>query len=322
MRSVKKILVPTDLSSVAGAIEQAAFFANVYGASLTLFHAYGLPTPTVDREAAYYTGLEEALAHSAQRRLTEIRHELRRRFPDAPAIDTKAVLGFAADEIVAEVRRGDFDLIVMATHGRTGVQRMLLGSVAERVVRMSPVPVLTVHPGAAPPAAVTATPHVGTLRPSNIVVATDFSVDADRAVATGVELARRLGGRVALLHVCELPSYAATEFGVYVASAGSVDQCVIETEHELLRLRRRYEDCGVPIVTDWRTGVPAEQIVAFASAKSCDLLIVGSHGRRGWRRLVIGSVAERVVRLAPMPVLTVHDRRENAAGADAGAGMR
>ena len=153
MRSVKKILVPTDFSPpAAGAVEQAVMFANIYGASLTLFHVYGLPPPMVDGADAYGKDVEQALAEGAERSLTALRDELRRRFPDAPVTETKAVLGFAADEIVGEARRGDFDLIVMGTHGRTGFRHMLLGSVAERVVRTAPVPVLTVHPSVAAPA--------------------------------------------------------------------------------------------------------------------------------------------------------------------------
>jgi nucleotide-binding universal stress UspA family protein len=147
MRAVKRILVPTDFSPPAAcALEEAIGLANVFGASVTLFHVYGLPAPVSDREYAYGENLIATLGDAAERNLAAAREDLRRRVPDAPPIEIKALLGFAADEIVAEARRGSFDLIVMGTHGRIGLKHMLLGSVAERVVRMAPVPVMTVHP--------------------------------------------------------------------------------------------------------------------------------------------------------------------------------
>jgi nucleotide-binding universal stress UspA family protein len=149
MRNVKKILVPTDFSPPAArALEEAVATARAFGASITLFHVYGLPTPMPDSQVAYDGDLMASLDATAERKLADARDELRARVADSPAIAIKAVLGFAADEIVAEVQRGHFDLIVMGTHGRTGLKHMLLGSVAEQVVRKSTVPVLTVHPTA------------------------------------------------------------------------------------------------------------------------------------------------------------------------------
>jgi nucleotide-binding universal stress UspA family protein len=147
MRTVKKILVPTDFSPPAArALDEAIGLARVFGASVTLFHVYGLPAPISDRQYVDGETLIATLDEAAERSLAAAREGLRRRVPDAPQIEIKALLGFAADEIVAEARRGGFDLIVMGTHGRTGLKHMLLGSVAERVVRMAPVPVMTVHP--------------------------------------------------------------------------------------------------------------------------------------------------------------------------------
>jgi nucleotide-binding universal stress UspA family protein len=147
MRSVKKILVPTDFSPPAArALDEAAALARLFGASVTLVHVYGLPVPITNDGAAYGQNLIEALDETARANLAAARDELRRHTPGAPPIDVKALLGFAADEIVAEAQRGHFDLIVMGTHGRTGIKHLLLGSVAERVVRTAPVPVLTVHP--------------------------------------------------------------------------------------------------------------------------------------------------------------------------------
>ena len=151
MRSVKKILVPTDFSPPAArALDEAAELARTYGASVTLFHVYGLPAPIPDGASAYGPDLIATLEENARASLAAACDELRRRMPEAPPVDAKALLGFAAQEIVAEARRGQFDLIVMGTHGRTGIKHMLLGSVAERVVRTAPVPVLTVHPSAGP----------------------------------------------------------------------------------------------------------------------------------------------------------------------------
>ncbi|HEX6836265.1 MAG TPA: universal stress protein, partial [Polyangia bacterium] len=147
MTPIKRILAPVDFSpSGARALDEAMGLARTVGASVTLLHVYTLPQPIPDAGVAYGPEVLDALELAARDRLDQLRDELRRAGGDVPEIDTRTALGVAHDEIIAEARRGGYDLVVMGTHGRTGWRRLVLGSVAERVVRSSPVAVLTVHP--------------------------------------------------------------------------------------------------------------------------------------------------------------------------------
>jgi len=149
MRPIKKILVPTDFSPAAeSAFGEAVGLARTLGASVTLLNVYELPQPVADAGFVCGSDVIDGLEAAAREQLERTRSVLRDTIAECPPLDIKAVLGVAHEEIVAEARRGGYDLIVMATHGRTGVKHLLVGSVAERVVRLSSVPVLTVHPTA------------------------------------------------------------------------------------------------------------------------------------------------------------------------------
>lgn len=146
MEPIKRILAPVDFSPAGQrALDEAMGLARILGASVTLLHVYTLPQPIPDAGVAYGADVIDALETAARDRLDRLRDELLRG-GDTTAIEIRAALGVAHEEIVAEARRGGYDLVVMGTHGRTGWRHLILGSVAERVVRLSPVAVLTVHP--------------------------------------------------------------------------------------------------------------------------------------------------------------------------------
>lgn len=157
MTSFKNILVPTDFSPAADrALDEALGLARAFGARVTLFHVYQLPPPVPDGELAYGSEVIDALERAAGAQLERARRDAERRAGEGVPISARAVLGGPSDEILAQVQRGGHDLVVMGTHGRTGIRRLLIGSVAERVVRLSTAPVLTVHPAEATAAGSTA----------------------------------------------------------------------------------------------------------------------------------------------------------------------
>lgn len=142
----RHLLVPVDFEeSSARALDTAIDLAVRFEAKLTVFHAWDLPatayTGTLYLTADLLTPIEEA----ARKALDACIARVRVRLPQADAVLAR---GMAATEILAATERLHVDLIVIGTHGRHGVSRVLLGSVAEKVVRMSPVPVLTVRGGA------------------------------------------------------------------------------------------------------------------------------------------------------------------------------
>jgi nucleotide-binding universal stress UspA family protein len=146
----------------------------------------------------------------------------------------------------------------------------------------------------------------------NILVATDFSHAAGGALDTAIELARENGGRLTLLHVCELPPYSTPDLGMYIPSPEENADIIAMAKRGLEAEKERCTAAGIAAETAWVMGTAAGEIVRFATARDVDVIVVGSHGRRGFRRFVLGSVAESVVRNADRPVLTVHERAATA----------
>ena len=143
MRKIKKILAPTDFSeSAREAVSYAVELASTFGAQLTLFHAYQTPAYLLP-EGSILAGsdLIVDIMNRASEALEAAKKELEGKVP----VDTLLVEGLPFVQIVTAAQEGGYDLIVMGTHGRTGLRHVLLGSVAERVVRRAECPVLTVR---------------------------------------------------------------------------------------------------------------------------------------------------------------------------------
>jgi nucleotide-binding universal stress UspA family protein len=167
-----------------------------------------------------------------------------------------------------------------------------MGSVAERVVRTASCPVLTVRQ---PP---------GESDVPQVLVAVDFEPASDTALTYGRALARMFGARLHLLHVVE---------NNFLRPIASDPRTVAERAQRRLRQRLAPEDSRAPgvAVAVEVSDTPADAIVDYAGDSGIDLIVIGTHGRRGKDRLLMGSVAERVIRRAPCPVLTVrHPERE------------
>jgi nucleotide-binding universal stress UspA family protein len=139
--------------------------------------------------------------------------------------------------------------------------------------------------------------------PSIILVPTDFSAVAEDALRYAVALAKRLDARLVVLDVIGIPALGVPELGLAVTSA-MIESTVIANRATLDELVENH--CkGVPCEPLLRTGDARDVINAVATEVKADLIVMGSHGRRGIARFVLGSVAEAVVRTAPCPVLTV-----------------
>jgi nucleotide-binding universal stress UspA family protein len=145
-----------------------------------------------------------------------------------------------------------------------------------------------------------------------ILVPTDFSTCADHALRYALELARPLGATIELCHASVPVDYQVLNLvspAMQVAAASLVqqmEQMFEAARHELDELVARYRDAGVPLSGTTLEGEPDEAIVRRAREGGADLIVIGSHGRRGLSRALLGSVAERVMRHAPCPVLVVH----------------
>ena len=142
---------------------------------------------------------------------------------------------------------------------------------------------------------------------TKILVPVDFSPHAERAFSYATALAHRLGAELTLVHVVEDP-FATGAWGaeVYIPNIGEfLQNLVAAAERQLTMLKDGAAATGVATKTAVITGRPAQSIVEHAASERCDLIVMGTHGRTGLSHAVMGSVAERVLRKAPCPVLTV-----------------
>jgi len=212
---------------------------------------------------------------------------------DSPgAVDYLVRDGDAAAQILHAAEDLDADLIVLGTHGRGGVDRLVCGSVAEAVMRESSRPVLVVRsPDAVPPYAAIRL----------ILHPTDFSGRSWPALGVARALARAHRARLVLMHVA--PTEVLTG-GTFYAPADLGPE-----RAELAKLQEETTRAGFegPVETRFCQGDPVTEILLAARDLGCDLIVLGSHGRTGVRRLLMGSVAEEVVRKAPCLTLIVKD---------------
>lgn len=141
------------------------------------------------------------------------------------------------------------------------------------------------------------------MNPNHLLVPTDFSEDADRAVDYAAALARQLQASITLM----TSTYVGDTPEVHLAY---IEKAREENKERLEAARLRVEQAGVAAAALPAYGPPAERIVEMAKRERVDLIVMGTHGRTGLRHLLIGSVAERVVRLAPCPVLVVPRQAE------------
>jgi nucleotide-binding universal stress UspA family protein len=147
MKPIKTILAPTDFSECAHtALQEAIGLAQKLGAELTLFHTYQLPAHAfIDGTLLYNDEIRRAVETQASTLMSGLKAEAERRL-ERP-VRTKLAMGTPYAGIVEEAQQGNYDLIVIGTHGRTGIKHFVLGSVAERVVQLAPCRVLTTRGG-------------------------------------------------------------------------------------------------------------------------------------------------------------------------------
>lgn len=145
--------------------------------------------------------------------------------------------------------------------------------------------------------------------PKTILVPTDFGEAADHAFEYAITLAAQLDARLVLLNVLRPPALGLMEIGA-VVTEGTVHSMHVAAQAELDRLADR---SARPVETMIRTGEPHQEILQVATEHRAELIVMGTHGRRGIRRLLLGSVAEAVVRSATCPVLTMHSLASAAA---------
>jgi nucleotide-binding universal stress UspA family protein len=294
---IRRVLIATDFSETSeGAVKWAVEIAREHEAEVRLLHALRVPslsTPLVPIPP----DLDLDLQQKATARLAEIEVKLR---DSGRPVSSEVRQEEPARAIAAGAQEWPADLLVMGTHGSTGLEHLLLGSVAERVIAIAPCPVLAVHPG-------DYDRHRALRR---ILVPTDFSDEARRAAETALELVgARVKGELVLLHAYHMP-VEYTAYGALPTSVRFLDDIAEASKAELAKWATDLTRRGWQVTATVEEGAPAGVIQRVAEERQVDLVAMGTHGRGGWKGVVLGSIAKRVVQHAPCPVLTVR-RRES-----------
>lgn len=278
------ILVPTDLSDPAAhALRYASSLAERVGARLLVIYAdpFTPPTDFTANTAGAFELSRDAMMAAA---LAQLRRHVERNVRTGVPFDLRALLGAPLDVIVAQVAESGADLVVMGTHGRTSMSRLMFGSVTEAVMRVVAVPVIAVNPLAADMAEM-----------ERVLCAVDFTPACRDALRQAAALVSRSGAPLILLHAVD---DARTELGIEERKqlhdwlpAELADRCetkVISSLHE------------------------ADRIVETAAKEHAQLIALGVPAGRSATEPLLGTIAERVVQRSRCPVLTVNPLAERA----------
>jgi len=277
------ILCPIDFSKIGErAIEHAVTWAEHDRAKLELIHVVPPPMYAGPELAMMSLDLDAAVMRELEERMAETLKTVRGRVHGATG---EVVRGFPPGEIVARAIAASADLVVMGTNGAGALTRALLGSVADRVLRTSPVPVLLV-------------PHEGrtvSAIPKQILTPTDFSSSAKAAVACGLAMADELGAALDVVHVYEVPAFVERN-PTLAQSLRAAMAIEVHAEHpelvEHANVRARALE-----------GSAAKTIVRLVEDASVDLIVMSSTGRGFVSATLLGGVTDRVVRTSHVPVL-------------------
>ena len=297
----KKLLIPIDDSS-------CSIHAGTVGLELAKrFHADVLVAHVIeDLPKAYSVGdWGEALLEKGEGLLENWR---KRGVDQKLTLETKVIKGQdTAESIITSAQDNSCDLIVMGTHGRKGLARIFLGSVAERVTRLAKTPVILIRE----------TTSSNTPNWQRILVALDGSEGSRKALDCADQLAQYMNAELHLLHVIpDLPPPLVDPIGLGGMAAGfSYENILKELEHQASIIM---ETSGADIKTEksvFHTARAqheriASVIINYAKEHHCDLMVMGTHGRTGFDHLLLGSVAQGVAHNAPIPLLLIRQEEK------------
>ena len=297
---IKTIVCTTDFSDFSNrAVPFGVALAKEFGAKLYLCHVIDLSSV-----AMYGEGFSDPLM--LESKITDYAHKhLQDLIGDTDiAWESLTSVGHTADEIAAIAKEKGADLVVSATHGRSGLKRLILGSVTERLMRTLPCPMYIVRSLERELEA----PVMAEMKLKKILVGCDFSPDSDLAVQYGLSLAQEFQSELYLAHVLEPTVYK----DMLTQTAG-----VADPGREGLRekLTQKLEGMVSEDAKQWcvpetllLAGHPSDELTKYAVVNEMDLIVLGVRGHSIMESLLVGSTTDRVVRQAPCPVLSVRPK--------------
>lgn len=293
------ILVPTDFSELSyKAFEAASVFAELFDGAITPFHSYISVKDAGEMHAIGGTGNFESIpARQVSESLAEMEGQLAERLNEAAArhVDSRLLnpglvhVGNASNTIVEAAQQ--FDLIVMTTHGRTGFTRLLMGSVAEKVVRFAPVPVVVVE-------------EASRVKPlERILLTTDFSENSLKAIPFARSIAKASNATLDIVHVVSFEQF------------GSIPQIQAATDTRKKQMKllveERFDDMKDQVnsqVVSTQKSIH-EKLTRIVEKEEYNLVVMATIGRTGLEYLRMGSTASNVIRHVESAVFTINPRR-------------
>ena len=334
---LKRILVPLDGSKRAEqALPVAARLARASGGAIVLLQAVTVPTEyqqSIQETAMTIPyALSLAVAPAVERDAVSTALDAAQRYLDITAksgeladieVETQALFGTVASEILAAAQSLHADLIVMCSHGYTGFKRWRLGSVAQKVARHSPVPVLVLYEDGGVPTNL----HPGGIRPVRVLVALDGSSLAEATLMPAAQLSAALSapaqGALHLVRVLTMPTMY--EYGQIDSLSVTRDRAIAEANAYLRTVEQRLREGDMvnlnllvtssivvnTDVADVLIGVAenGEYLEDAAGFEGCDVIALATHGRGGIKRWMMGSVTERILGSTRLPLLIVRPQK-------------
>jgi nucleotide-binding universal stress UspA family protein len=294
MTRIAHVLCPVDFSETSQhALDHAAAIAGWYEAQLTILYVFA-NVPTMDLPPLVLEDADRA------RLMTSLK-EMARRVPATVRTDFSIQEApFVHDEVLAQIAATHADLLVLGTHGRSGFQRLFLGSVTEKVIRKAPCPTLVVPPRAPD------VPPDAPVQFKRVLCAVDFSDSSLSALAYALTLAEEADARLTLLHVIEMPpelreNPLAPDFDLDRLHAAADAEARRRLRDLIPDAARTYCTVETAVVE----GRAYRRVLQLAAEQKSDLIVMGVHGRRAMDLLLFGSTTHHVIRAAACPVLSV-----------------
>lgn len=292
----ERILVPLDGSPLAElAIPYAEEMATAFGSEIIVVHARENRDKEYDRVQHLYL----------ERMAAKLENDIKLLSPTTTAKAT-SLEGEPASAIIDYARKSKVNLIIMATHGRSGIMAWAMGSVATKVIQKINLPVLLIRASVPPP-------EPGKELFRRILVPLDGSTTGEAALPYAREIAAKLKSEITLIQVMypSPPVYSITGLD-YTPYTVPVEVSAEKCQQYLEQAKQRLADGGGKVKTELRKGDPAQEIIRFADASDASLIAISSHGRSGIAKWLLGSVTTKVVNSASKPVLLVKARRSTS----------
>lgn len=287
------VLIPTDGSRVANrAAAHGLAIARRYDATVHLLHVIDMSAVNWITVSEGYQIMQEGEAKKAMRPIVQVADEIGVKYHRA------IERGIPATEILRYATKRNIDLITLGTHGWTGVDRFLLGSIAAKTARHAPCSVATVRREETE----FSTETVDGLQYNDILLATDGSDGVEPAVTEALDFANRFDSTLHVLSV--VPERAFLTHLPKRQTWSGVQTSLEERAREAIEaVRSRANKRGVPVIDAVERGTPHNVICEYAEDNDTDLITLGARGRSDMKHVLLGSVAERTVRSAHVPVL-------------------